>query len=208
MGGTRETTTTYETSPTPRNQRSKRNLKSYSPTRMADKSTAGIGLLEAEFFLAIGLLALLMFSNSSAQYSDKIMSFMKRGSLTCLLFFILALIASAGENAARIAKAFGALVIVAIALTSPVNTVISDVDALIKNDWTGTSETGNDTSGSSTASADTGTSSGTSSAVSNATSTLGNTATTEFESWFMHLSGPAQSAVSSAVKSVLSKLGL
>lgn len=205
MGGTRETVTTYEAGPTPRNKRANRSIRSYSPTRMADKSAAGIGLLEAEFFIAIGLLALLMFSNSSAQYSDKIMSFMKRGSLTCLLFFILALVASAGENAARIAKAFGALVIVAIAITSPVNTVAADIDALIKADWVGTNETGGD---STTTSADTGTASGTTNAVTNATATLGNSAVTEFESWFLHLSGPAASAVNSTVKSVLSKLGL
>jgi hypothetical protein len=81
-----------------------------------------------------------MFANSKASYGDRIMSLMKRGALTCLLFFVLSLIASTGPNALKIAKAFGALIIVAILLTSPVNTVLTDVDALIKNDWVGTSE--------------------------------------------------------------------
>jgi hypothetical protein len=54
----------------------------------------------------------------------------------------------------RIAKAFGALIIVAILLTSPTNTVLTDIDELIKNDWVGTTESG-------TASASTGTQSST-----------------------------------------------
>lgn len=70
------------------------------------------------------------------------MSVMKRGALMCVAFFILALVSSAGPNAAKIAKAFGALLIVAILVTSPVNTVITDLDNLIKNDWVGSTETG------------------------------------------------------------------
>jgi hypothetical protein len=69
---------------------------------------------------------------------------MKRGTLVCLLFFLLAIISNVGPNAAKIAKAFGGVVIVAILLTTPINTVITDVDSLIKNDWVGTTETGGD----------------------------------------------------------------
>jgi len=127
--------------------------------RPGGSSNGGVGLLEAEFLLAITLLIMLLFANTSASYTDKIMSLMKRGTLACLLFFLLALISSIGPNAAKICKAIGALVIVAILVTSPVNTVTTDIDSLIKNDWIGTGES-NQTS------ADAGTTSGTSSAVS------------------------------------------
>jgi hypothetical protein len=95
---------------------------------------------------------------------------MKRGSLTCLLFFILALIASGGPNAAKIAKGFGGLIIVAILLTSPVNTVFGDIDNIIKNDWVGSTET---EGGTNPASADTGTASSTSSGLSTVLGDLG-----------------------------------
>jgi hypothetical protein len=95
-----------------------------------------------------------MFANSTSSYAEKIMSLMKRGTLVCLLFFLLAIISGVGENASRIAKAFGALVIVAILLTTPITTVVTDVDSLIKNDWVGSAETGGDQA----ASADAGTS--------------------------------------------------
>jgi len=133
---------------------------------------------------------------------------MKRGTLVCLLFFLLAIISNIGPNAARIAKAFGGLVIVAILLTTPFMTVMSDIDALIKNDWVGTNETGNNTA----ASADAGTAGGTSSsvqnAVNNSTATLGNSAVSAMEAWLLHLSGPAANTVNSTVKSILNKLHL
>src|SRR5580692_2748588 len=50
---------------------------------------SGAGLLEAEFLTALGLLVLLMFS-SDADLIDKMMSIMKRGTLICAVFFILA----------------------------------------------------------------------------------------------------------------------
>lgn len=143
MGGTRDTTTYYEydgENNVSRRPGSGRN-RSYNPATMGSNAGSGIGGLEAEFLLAILLLVLLMFANSQAGYGDRIMSFIKRGSLTCLLFFILALISSIGPGAAKIAKGFGALVIVAILVTSPMNTVFTDVDDLIKNDWVGTGET-------------------------------------------------------------------
>jgi hypothetical protein len=136
------------------------------------------------------------------------MSFMKRGTLVCLLFFLLAIISNVGPNAAKIAKAFGGVVIVAILLTTPINTVITDVDNLIKNDWVGTGETGNDVA----PSADAGTSAGTSNrvqnAVNNSLATLGDSAISGSEAWLLHLSGPAADKVNSVVKSVLGKLGL
>jgi hypothetical protein len=131
-------------------------MRRYNPANAGESTGGGVGGLEAEFLLAIVLLILLMFANSGASYTDRIMSFMKRGSLTCLLFFVLALIASTGQSASRIAKAIGALIIVAILITSPVNTVLTDVDNLIKNDWVGTGESAGDQT-----SANTGTSTST-----------------------------------------------
>lgn len=160
-----------------RNSRSSRRARDYNPAAIGGNvagSTGGggVGTLEAEFLVALGLLILLMFS-SSAGYTDKIMSVMKRGTLICALFFILALVASAGPNASKGAKAFGALIIVAILVTSPVNTVITDVDNLIKNDWAGSAETGGTGSNNlQAASADSGTDNSTSPAASNTASSL------------------------------------
>jgi hypothetical protein len=100
-----------------------------------------VGGLLAEFLACIALLVIVMFADNNSAYTDKIMSFMKRGSLTCLLFFILSLISATGPNAARICKGLGALVIVGLLVTAPVGTAISDVDKLIKNDWVGTAAT-------------------------------------------------------------------
>jgi hypothetical protein len=158
---------TQSPSPAGKTRRSQRNSRtnslgnaaSYSPPRMADKSVSGVGLLEAEFFGALILLVILMFTGTQS-YAEQIMSLMKRGTLVCLLFFILALVAGIGENAARISKGFGALVIVGILVTTPASGAITDVDNLIKNDWIGTAEHGDDVG-----SADTGTSSAGSSGI-------------------------------------------
>lgn len=96
-----------------------------------------VGLLEAEFLTALGILVLLMFSDTSSSITDKMMTVMKRGTLICAVFFILAIVSGIGPNAAKSAKAFGALVIVAILVTSPMSTVLTDIDGIIKNDWIG-----------------------------------------------------------------------
>jgi hypothetical protein len=210
MGGTQTETVTYET---PLDTASggrigNRPLRSYNPAIAGRESGSNIGLLEAEFLLALGLLILLMFANSSASYGDRIMSLMKRGTLTCLLFFFLALISTIGPNAEKMAKAFGGLVIVAILVTSPVGTVATDVDNIIKYDWAGTAETGNDTAASADSGTQTGTSPAAENAVSNSLATLGDSAVSSAEAWLLHLSGPAADTVSSAVKSLLGKLHL
>ncbi len=102
----------------------------------AGNSVSGVGLLEAEFLCAILILILLMFS-SDASMTDKMMSVMKRGTLLCAIFFVLALVAGVGPRASKSAKAFGALIIVAILVTSPMSTVLTDLDNIIKNDWIG-----------------------------------------------------------------------
>jgi hypothetical protein len=137
----------------------------YSPTRAGEKAAGSIGLLEAEFLGSLILLIMLMFANSSATYANKIMSIMKRGTLICFYFFILALLAAIGPNMEKVAKALGALCLVTILLTSPIaqfnsngaltGGALYDVDQLIKNDWIGTGEHGSDVG-----SADTGSSSG------------------------------------------------
>ena len=164
------------TSPTrnaARNSRNSRRSRNLNPASVGGNvagsvggksSGGGVGTLEAEFLVALILLILLMFASGS-NYADKIMSVMKRGALLCALFFILALVASAGPNAAKGAKAFGALVIVAVLVTSPVNTVITDLDNLVKNDWVGTAETAGPNA--SNASANDGTSGSTSPSSSN-----------------------------------------
>lgn len=131
----------------------------YNPANAGTQTTSGVGGLEAEFLVAIVLLISLMFADGSTDFSSKMMSVMKRGTLVCVLFFILALVASAGPNAAKSAKAFGALVIVGILLTSPMNTVFKDFDSIIKNDWTGSSETEGGTAGASADGGSTGASS-------------------------------------------------
>jgi hypothetical protein len=152
------TVTTHYAAPQTSGRRHHFTPRQYNPANAGIQTSGSIGALEGEFLLCLGLLVLLMFANSTSSYGEKVMSFMKRGTLVCLLFFLLAIISNIGPNAEKIAKAFGGLVIVAILITTPINTVVTDIDALIKNDWVGTSETGGDTA----ASADTGTGGGTS----------------------------------------------
>lgn len=137
-----------------------RPIRDYGPTRVADRSTSGIGMLEAEFFAAIGLLILLAFSDTSNDYGSRIMSIMKRGTLVIILFFVLALLSTIGPAMEKVVKAFGALVIIGILITSPVTTVFGDLDSIIKNDWVATGETQGST-------ADTGTNNATSSSTTN-----------------------------------------
>jgi hypothetical protein len=157
-GGTR--TTTGQSRSNVRQKRSRgprsvREAREYGPTRIAEKGTAGVGLLEAEFFGILFLLVISLFTGSSS-YGDKIMSFMKRGTLTAILFFFLALIAGIGSNAAKVAKGLGALVFVAILISTPGQDVISALDNFFKSAWVGTGESAKDsTSGQS--SSDTGT---------------------------------------------------
>lgn len=114
-----------------------------SPTSAGTKAS-GIGLLEAEFLGSMALLVLLLFADLNKSYPDKIMSTMKRGTLIALLFFILALIAGTGPNAARISKAIGAMVVIGILVTSPVLNMIGNIDKFFRADWVGTSEHGSD----------------------------------------------------------------
>jgi hypothetical protein len=203
MGGTQDTATTYE--PAPRGNRTSRspNLRAYNPANAGANVSGGVGVLEAEFLAALVILGMLMFTSGDT-YENKIMSFMKRGSLMCALFFALALISSAGVNASRIAKAFGALVIVAILLTSPMQTVITDVDNLIKNDWVGSSEQGNDVA---PASADAGTASSSNGTIDNAAQDFINSLE-QSQSSLSQITGlsPSQLGIVSQVQNSISSL--
>jgi hypothetical protein len=213
MGGTQVLTDYYE-SPAEKQSRRNRSLRDFNPAKAGESAGGSVGMLEAEFIIAIGLLILLAFSDNSSAYGTKIMSLMKRGSLTCLLFFILAIVSEAGPNAAKIVKAFGALMIVAIVVTSPVNTVVKNIDALIKNDWVGSDEHGNDTS------ADSGTSANSSNAAENALNTFVQTIEGELKTQGQSVgSNPITSGIKNAAVStlngiipglgdVVSKLGL
>lgn len=135
------TETSVETENTPARQRP--NVGALKPTTAGER-VAGVGLLEAEFLIALFLQILLLFADTNKSYADKIMQTMKRGTMISLLFFILALMAGIGGNASRIAKAIGALVIAAIFLTSPMTDVLGNLDKFFKADWAGTNEHGND----------------------------------------------------------------
>lgn len=119
----------------------------YGPTRIGEKAGT-IGTLEAEFVGCILLIILTVFTDASASYSDKILAVMKRGTLACVLFFILALFSTAGEGSAKFAKAFGLLVMAGIFLSTGGQNTISVLDTFFKADWTsgGTSSNPSDSS--------------------------------------------------------------
>ena len=113
----------------------------YGPTRLGQKAGT-IGTLEAEFIGCLLLIMLTVFTDASSSYSDKILAVMKRGTLACVLFFILALFSTAGEGSAKFAKAFGLLVMAGIFLSTGGQDTISVLDTFFKADWTsgGTSD--------------------------------------------------------------------
>lgn len=160
--GSHRATETADSAPAPAQptqpQRSQRQSRPIgNPVQAGEKATSGIGLLEAEFLGSILLLILLLFADLNRSYSDKIMSTMKRGTLICLLFFILSLISGVGPNMAKIAKALGGMVFVGILITSPVLDLVGNMDKFFKADWSGTAEHGTDV-GSSSQTSDTGSS--------------------------------------------------
>ena len=195
MGGTRDTTTYYDygtESSGGGNRRGNRRVRDLNPANIGTSTGSGVGGLEAEFIFAVLLLILLMFANSSDTYGNRIMSLMKRGSLTCFLFFVLALMAATGPNMAKIAKGLGALVIVMILVTAPMNTVLTDVDDLIKNDWVATTENAGSTANA-----------GTGSSTSPTTSNLGQDFLNALESQVKKQGQTGSSGVTAAVKNAL-----
>lgn len=120
---------------------SARPIREYSPDKLADKSTSGVGLLAAEFFGILFLLVVELFAGTDS-YEEKMLSIMKRATLVFILFFLLAIIAGVGDNASKIAKGIGGLVFVGILLSSPGETILSALDNFFKADWTSKGATG------------------------------------------------------------------
>lgn len=149
MGGTQTVTTTdYQQTPQ-RASRSQRlsQGRSYLPTSVGEKAGNSVAVLEAEYFGCIFLIFLTVFTDKNASYSSKILAVMKRGTLATVLFFILALFSASGPNAARVAKAFGALVLAGIFLGTAGQGTISALDSFFKADWSSGDTTQGDTSG-------------------------------------------------------------
>ena len=115
-----------------------------------NKTDSSIGVLEAEFFGAMILIALTIFTDpkASSDYASVMLAAMKRGTMIIILFFLLALLSAAGPNAARASKAFGALIITGLILAQAENGLFSMLDDFFKSDWTsgGSGTSGDNTS--------------------------------------------------------------
>lgn len=122
----------------------------------AGKSAGSIGTLEAEFFGAMILTALTIFTDpkASSDYPSVMLAAMKRGTMIIISFFLLALLSAAGNNAAKFAKAFGALILVGLILAQAENGLFSKLDEFFKSNWT---SGGSGSAGSSSGNAQAGT---------------------------------------------------
>lgn len=119
----------------------------YRPTETGKSAGNAVGALEAEFIGAIALLFLTMFTDTTSSYSDKMLAIMKRGTLIALSFFILALVSAQGPNAARAAKAFGALLDVGVLLSIASTDMITEIDSFFKGTWKAADSSGGTSSG-------------------------------------------------------------
>lgn len=117
-----------------------------SPVSTGKSTGSSVGVLEAEYFGALILIFLTVFTDSQSSYSSKMLAVMKRGTLASVLFFILALMSTGGPNMARFAKAVGALVVAGIFLGTAGQGTISALDAFFKADWTSGDSTQGDSS--------------------------------------------------------------
>lgn len=114
----------------------------YLPTEQGEKASGAVGALTAEFLGGLALLFLTLFTDTSSSYSDKMLAIMKRGTLLAISFFLLALISGQGPNAARIAKAFGLLIDVALIMSVASDSMLSELDKFFAGTWTGSSASG------------------------------------------------------------------
>lgn len=119
----------------------------YRPTETGKSAGNAVGALEAEFIGAIALLFLTLFTDTTSSYSDKMLAVMKRGTLIALTFFILALMSAQGPNAARFAKAFGALLDVGILLSVASTEMLGEIDGFFKGTWTSADSSGGTSAG-------------------------------------------------------------
>lgn len=137
---------------------------SYAPTDIAkgmgaNKTSSSVGVLEAEFFGAMVLIALTIVTDpkASSDYPSVMLAAMKRGTMIIILFFLLALLSAAGPNAGRAAKAFGGLVIVGLILAQANSGLFVILDNLFKSDWSSGDGSGGSQEGASSANAQLGT---------------------------------------------------
>ena len=135
MGGTQDETVTTMERPATSQRRSAGPVRQYGPTSAGEK-VGTIGTLEAEFVGSIILIFLTVFTDATSSYGDKMLAIMKRGTLAAILFFILALLSTAGEGSAKFAKAFGLLVMAGIFLSTAGQDTISVLDTFFKANWT------------------------------------------------------------------------
>lgn len=126
----------------PRRQSNSPSSVSYLPTEQGKQASGAVGALTAEFLGGLALLFLTLFTDSKSSYSDKMLAIMKRGTLLAISFFLLALIGGQGPNAARIVKAFGLLIDVALIMSVASDSMLSELDHFFQGTWTGTSSSG------------------------------------------------------------------
>src|ERR1700744_6768043 len=107
----------------------------YVPTKAGSTLGRNVETLTVEFFGTLFILCLTLFTDQKSSYGDKMLAVMKRGTLTCLAFFILAMLASAGDNAAKVAKAFGFMIFMAVLFTTQGVEIIQTMDSFFKANW-------------------------------------------------------------------------
>jgi hypothetical protein len=103
------------------------------------------------------LIFLTVFTDQSSTYGSKMLAVLKRMTFASILFFILGLMSTGGENIAKFSKAVGALVLAGIFLGTAGQGTISALDSFFKADWS----TGDTTQGDSSSNAPAGQQQGT-----------------------------------------------
>jgi len=132
----------------------------YSAPPPASKPSGGsnsISVLEAEYLASMFLIFLTVFTDQSSTYGSKMLAVLKRMTFASILFFILGLMSTGGENIAKFSKAVGALVLAGIFLGTAGQGTISALDSFFKADWS----TGDTTQGDSSSNAPAGQQQGT-----------------------------------------------
>lgn len=137
----------------------------YSPPPKPPSGNANnsISVLEAEYLACMFLIFLTVFTDQTSTYASKMLAVLKRMTFASILFFILGLMSTGGENIAKFSKAIGALVLAGIFLGTAGQGTISALDAFFKADWT----SGDSTQGDSSSNASAGTQIGASDSIAN-----------------------------------------
>lgn len=136
---------------------------STSPPPQKSSGSNSISVLEAEYLACMFLIFLTVFTDQTSTYASKMLAVLKRMTFASILFFILGLMSTGGENIAKFSKAIGALVLAGIFLGTAGQGTISALDAFFKTDWT----SGDSTQGDSSSNAPAGTQIGTPDSIAN-----------------------------------------